>query len=305
MKPIPDSQPDESTVSGYFLKHFEDKHGYPFDDEVALWRIPPNEMRLAIVWEYGREFDLIRRNTPDRWAKSNPQVAQEHPWLALSDDDKCDAANAASRLLGERWRFWVPSPIEFYSTDFFSRDYLAEIVPDVLAERRDVLNMKVPALLTIDISAPKTELMVAISDRLDSILLERRSQAQASVSAWLKATIKGAVPIDRETLWDELIDFLPSIQQTPALEDYLHGWIATGDLTGRFDELESGLHSIIEQMSEKEIERSVRPLKGGSKQLQTVLLNVGILRMMHHLERSTEHGELPLFDRVLTRMPLD
>lgn len=304
MSTEPDSQPDESTVSGYFLKHFEDKHGYPFDSEVALWRIPPNEMREAILWEFGREFDLISRHVPDGWERFHPRLAQAFPWLALSDYDKQAARNIIP-FLAEKWRFWIPTPLTIRSTAGLniSREDLARMAPDLLAEPPDTLHPTIPALLQIDITAPKDELMRAFGQWLDSIPQgARQRQAKASVSRWLKTNLEAGFSNVREVLRDELGDFLPEIQETDELRAYIYSIIETGDFPRQSDELETAVHACIDQTPESAFERKAKTAKKGEIIEQGILLNLACMRMMHHLNwQSEKRGEVSEFDAIASR----
>lgn len=303
MKPIPDNQPDESTVAGRFLAEFEKAHGYPFDSEVALWRIPPNEMREAILWEFGREFDLISRHVPDGWERFHPRLAQAFPWLALSDYDKQAARNIIP-FLAEKWRFWVPSPLTIHSTAGrnLSREDLVRLAPDLLAEPPDTLHPEFPALLQIDITAPKAELMQAFGQWLDSIHKgARQRQARESVSRWLRITTGAGFSNVREALRDELTAFLPEIQETDELRAYIYSIIETGDFPRQSDELETAVHACIDATPEASFERARKPTKGGDSREQTILLNLACMRMMHHLDWQSEGSNFSEFDAVANR----
>lgn len=304
MKPIPDSQPDESTVAG-FLMRFKEKHKYPFDDEVALWRIPPAEMRDAILWEYARELDLIRRHIPDGWERYHPRLAQAFPWLALSVDDKQVARVVILPFLAERWRFWIPSPLRIFSTAGrnFSRDDLARMAPDLLTERTDVLHPTIPALIQIDVTAPKDELVKAFTNWLDSIPQgARQRQAKASVSRWLKATIEAGFSNVREVLRDQLADILPEVPETDELRAYAFDIIETASLEHLASALETAVHAIINATPETAFERKSKTAKKGESIEQMILLNLGCMRMMHHLDWETKrHDNVSEFDAIASR----
>ena len=306
MKPISNSQPDASTVAGYFLKHFEDKRGFPFDAEAALWRVEPAEMREAILWEYGREFDLIRRHIPDGWSKHHPRLAASWPWLALSDYDKRAARTVILPFLAERWRFWIPSPMAIYSTTAgrnLSRDDIGRLAPDLLSERPDTLQPTTPVLMQLDLTAPKDELVKAFTNWLDSIPRgARQRQAKGGVSRWIKATIEAGFGNVREVLREELGDFLPEIPQTDELRAYVYSIIETGDFPRQSDELETAVHAVIDSTPESAFERKTKPAKGGECIEQGILLNLACVRMMHHLNwQSEKRGEVSEFDAIASR----
>lgn len=296
----------ESTVSGYFLKHFEDKHKYPFDSEVALWRVAPAEMREAILWEYGREFDLIRRHIPHGWEKHHPRLAASWPWLALSDYDKQAARSVCLPILAERWRFWIPSPMAIYSTTAgrnLSREDIRRLAPDLLSERPDVLHPTIPAVMRIDLTASKADLMQAFGQWLDSIPQgARQRQAREGFSRWLKATIEANFSNVREVLRDELGDFLPEIPHTAELREYAFCLIETASLEHLASALETAVHAIIDATPESAFERKAKTAKGGECIEQGILLNLGCMRLMHHLNwQSEKRGDVSEFDAVANR----
>jgi len=295
----------ESRVSGYFLKHFEDKHKYPFDSEVALWRVAPAEMREAILWEHAREFDLISRHVPDGWEKHHPRLAASWPWPALSVNDKRVARNVILPILASKWRFWIPSPLTIYSTAGLniSRDDLARMAPDLLAERPDVLHPTIPALMKIDITAPRDELVKAFTNWLDSIPQGAlQSQAKASVSRWIKATTEAGFGNVREALRGELGDFLPETPQTAELRAYIYSLIETGDFEHLASALETAVHACIDSTPESAFERKAKTAKKGEIIEQGILLNLACMRMMHHLNwQSEKRGEVSEFDAIASR----
>ena len=296
----------ESTDSGRFLAEFEKAHGYPFDDEAALWRIPSGEMREAILWECGREFDLIRRHIPDGWSKHHPRLAASWPWLALSDYDKRAARTVIMPFLAERWRFWIPSPLAIYSTTAgrnLSREDIGRLAPDLLSERPDVLHPTIPILMQLDLTASRSDLMQAFSNWLDGIPQgARQRQAKASVSRWLKSNLEAGFSNVREALRGELGDFLPEIQETDELRAYAFDLIETASLEHLGSALETAIHACIDATPEEAFERKTKPAKKGESIEHGILLNLGCMRLMHHLKWETNPREnVSEFDAIASR----
>ena len=296
----------ESTVSGCFLAEFEKAHGYPFDDEAALWRIPSGEMRDAILWEYGRETGLISRHIPDGWSKHHPRLAASWPWLALSAHDKQAARSGIMPFLAERWRFWIPSPLAIYSTTAgrnLTRADLGRMAPDLLSERPDTLHPTIPVLMQLDITATRSDLMQAFGQWLDSIPQgARQRQAKASVSRWLKTNLEAGFSNVREALRIELGAFLPEVPETDELRAYTFALIETASLEHLASALETAVHAVIDSTPEASFERARKPTKKGECIEQGILLNLGCMRLMHHLNwQSEKRGEVSEFDAVANR----
>lgn len=305
MNPIPESmQPDSNTFAGYFLKEFQHKHGYSFACEIALWGVPDDEWDDCFLWELGRETGLISRHIPDGWGRHHPRLAQAFPWLALSDHDKQVARNVILPFLAEKWRFWIPSPLAIYSTvagRSLSRDDLGRMAPDLLTERTDVLHPTIPALLKIDITAPKDELMRAFGQWIDGIQQGARGrQAKASVSRWLKATIEAGFSNVREVLRDELTAFLPELAQTTELRAYAIDLIETGDYPRQFDELETAVHAVIDATPESTF-FTMRPSERqrGSKNARIRKAGLVAMRLMHFLrDRQLKFEDKSILDEI-------
>ena len=289
MNPIPESmQPDASTPAGFFLGQFEQKHGYTFYAEIALWSVPDAQWDDCFLWELGRETGLISRHVPDGWERFHPMLAEALPWLALSVDDRRVARNVILPFLAESWRFWIPSPLTIYSTTAgrnFSRDELARMAPDLLAERPDVLQPTIPALMQIDLTASKAELMQAFGQWLDNLPQgARQRQAKASVSRWLKATIEAGFSNVREALRDELGDFLPEIAQTAELREYAFALIETASLEHLASALETAVHAIIDATPDESFS-TMRPSERqrGPKNARIRKAGLVAMRLLHFL----------------------
>jgi len=288
MKPIPESmQPDASTPAGFFLGQFEQKHGYTFYAEIALWSVPDAQWDDCFLWELGRETGLISRHIPHGWEKYNPRLTASCPWLALSDYDKQVARNFILPFLAEKWRFWIPSPLAIYSTADLnlSRDDLARMAPGLLAERPNGLNPTFPAVMRIDLTAPKAELMQAFGQWLDRIpkgALQR--QAKASVSDWLKASTEAGFSNVREVLRDELADFLPEIAQTAELREYAFALIETASLEHLASALETAVHAIIDATPDESFS-TMRPSERqrGPKNARIRKAGLVAMRLLHFL----------------------
>lgn len=129
----------------------------------------------------------------------------------------------------------------------------------------------------------------------------RQRSAKASVSRWLKATIEAGFSNVREVLGGELGDFLPEVPETDELRAYVYSIIETGAFPRQSDELETAVHAVIDSTPESAFERKAKTAKGGECIEQGILLNLGCMRMMHHLDWQSEGSIFSEFDAVANR----